>query len=87
VEDISDVRDVEARLEVLLELGFPVGIAEINGGAPLRGPRRHTNLLGVSVGIPSQGTRIQARKSMIRALRIAARESEFGDDRVRESAH
>lgn len=87
VEDVSDVRDIEARLEVLLELGFPVGIAEIDGGALLRGPRRRADLLGGSAGIPSQGTRIQARKSMIRALRIAARESEFGADRVRESAH
>lgn len=83
VEDVRDVRDVEARLEVLLELGFPVGIAVIDGGALLRSPRRRADHLGGSAGIPSQGTRIQARKSMIRALRIAARESEFGADRVR----
>lgn len=35
VEDISDVRDVEASLEFLFKLGFPLWITEINGGAVL----------------------------------------------------
>lgn len=86
VENVSDVRDVEALLEVLLELGFPIRIIVIDGWALLCGLRRHAELPVDSARTPALETRIQVRKSM-RAVRIVAGESEFGADRMREGAH
>ena len=95
VEDISDVRDVEASLEFLFKLGFPLWITEINGGAVLGWLGRHPDLLGESGGwIRSLKTGVQVGgegESIVRRWwrrrEVVAGKREFGSDRVRQSAH
>ncbi len=95
VEDISDVRDIEATLEVLLKLWFPFRIIVIDWRPLFIGLGRHADLLGESCGVKSRETGIQVRESIIRRRRwrraavreVVARKSEFSGDRMRQSAH
>lgn len=74
------MRDVEAPLEVGLEFGFPIGIAEINGRVVALDPGEDAAALRCGYG--RQG----ARSGEATAVGDA-REGEFGSDRLRQSRH
>lgn len=74
VENVSEVRDVEAPLEILLELGLPIRIIEIGGGALLRSLRRHAELFGHSARLQSAKTRICAEVHKKRSENLCAGE-------------
>ena len=82
MEYVGEVRDVESSLEVLLELGLPIGITEVDRRRLLR---MHANFLANSVRVRSQ-KRFSEQSSAGEVI-ISCRNYELRGDRRRERVH
>ena len=76
------MRDVEAPLEVVLELGFPIWIGEVNRRAVALDPGEDAALGGGSGRVPPQGAGFREETAI-----GDEREGDFGGDRLRQSRH